>query len=142
VGFDKTKSYKFVNGKFVERTPEEQAELERKRAAHLAASGQGPSAKVVPARIPKSKETFIRVTLSQADRLLQLKLPTEVATYLLLSLERFHFRGQSFVWPAHTLATKFGFDRWAQRRAMIKLVQAGLISIERVPSKPPRVTIL
>jgi hypothetical protein len=99
MGFDKSKRYKFVNGKFVERTPEEQAELERKRAAHLAASGQGPTVKAAQAKLPRSNERFIRVTLSQANRLLWLKPQAFVAIYLLLSLESFKAHGQPFIWP-------------------------------------------
>jgi hypothetical protein len=142
MGFDKSKSYKFVNCKFEERTPEEQAELERKRAAHLAASGQGPTVKAAQAKLPRSNERFIRVTLSQANRLLWLKPQAFVATYLLLSLESFKAHGQPFTWPADTLTIKFGINRLAQWRAMAKLVQAGLISVEQAPPKPPKVTVL
>jgi hypothetical protein len=133
--FDKTKSYKFQNGEFVERTPEEQAELERKRAA-----AQG--AKTAPSKVPKSKETFIRITLSQANRLLKLNPPAFVTIYLVLSLEGLKAHGLSFTFPAKMLTDKFGFSRCTQWRAVVPLVKAGLIAVERVPPKPPKIRVL
>jgi len=137
--FEKGKSYKVVNGEFVERTSEEQAELERKRAIYLAASNS--TAKAAPTRLPRLKEMFARVTVSQAERLLQLEPPAFVTIYLWLSFKNFEEHGLSFDWPTDTFA-KSGIDRWAQRRALIKLAQVGLISVERVPSKPPKITVL
>jgi hypothetical protein len=139
--FDKTKGYKIVNGEFVERTPEEQAELTQRRAAWEVASNQGPTIKAAPIKMPKSMERFTRVTISQAERLLQLEPPAFVTIYLWLSFKSFEAHGLPFDWPTDTFA-KSGIDRWAQRRALTKLVQAGLISIERAPPKPPKVTVL
>jgi len=84
---------------------------------------------------------FARVTVSQAERLLQLEPPAFVTIYLWLSFKNFEEHGLSFDWPTDTFA-KSGIDRWAQRRALIKLAQVGLISVERVPSKPPKITVL
>jgi hypothetical protein len=136
MGFDQAKSYKLKNGVFVERTPEEQAELERKRAAHLAATGVRAAAK-----LPKSQERFIRVTLSQADRLRKLKPPAFVTVFLLLSAESFRAHGRPFILPVDTL-DKWGFSRCTQWRAVIRLANAGLIQVERVPSKQPKITLL
>jgi hypothetical protein len=136
--FDPSKSYKFVNGAFVERTPEEQVALEQKRAVHL-----GTTAKAACAKLPKLRETFIRITLSQANRLLQLKPPAFVTIYLLLSLEHFRKHGQPFAWPTDTLVAKFGIGQRTQQRVLVELVQAGLISVvEQGPPKPPLVTVL
>ena len=55
---DKTKSYKFRGGKLVERTAEEQAELQRRKAE--AAS---------PPRMPRSKEPFVKLTIPQLNKL-------------------------------------------------------------------------
>ena len=139
MGFDKTKSYKLKNGEFVERTPAEQAELERKRAAHLATAGQPPG---TTGKAPKSKESFIRVTLSQANRLLTLNPPAFVTIYLVLSRESFKAHGLPFTLPGEVLADKFGFNRLAQWRAVLQLEKAGLISVERRPPKPPKIRVL
>jgi hypothetical protein len=141
MGFDKGKSYKLVNGKFVERTPEELVALEQKRATYYS-TAEPPTAEMAKARMPKSKELFIRITMSQADRLLKLNPPAYVTIFLLLSLESFKAHGQPFVWPTSILH-KWGFGRWTQWQVMGRLAEAGLISIRRVsPKKPPRVTIL
>jgi hypothetical protein len=133
--FDKNKSYKFQNSEFVERTPEEQVELERKRAV-------APGAKTAPSKVPKSKETFLRITLSQADRLLTLNPPAFVTIYLVLSLEGFEAHGLSFTFPAKMLTDKFGFSRCTQWRAVLQLVKAGLIAVEPAPPKPPKIRVL
>lgn len=141
MGFDKGKSYKLVDGKFVERTPEEQVAHERKQAAYYGAT-ELSTTKAAKAGMPKSKELFVRITMSQANRLLKLKPPAYVTIFLLLALESFKAHGQPFLWPADTLH-KLGFGRWTQWQVMGKLVQAGLISARRVsPKKPPKVTIL
>ena len=58
---DKTKSYKFMGGKFVERTAEEVARLE------LAKQATKPS-RLTP-RMPRSKERFVKLTLLQLEKL-------------------------------------------------------------------------
>jgi hypothetical protein len=139
MGFDKGKSYKLVDGKFVERTPEEQAALVQKRVTYYAAANQASSA---DGKMPRSKELFIRLTVSQADRLLRLNPPAFVTIFLLLALESFKAHGQPFPWPAATLR-KWGFSRWIQWQVMGRLEEVGLISTKRVsPKKPPKVTVL
>jgi hypothetical protein len=142
MGFDKTKSYKLKNGEFVERTPAEQAELARKRAAQLAAAGRPLGATGKAGEVPKSEERFIRVTLSQANRLLTLNPPAFVTIYLVLSLESFKAHGLPFTFPGEVLADKYGFNRLARWRAVLQLEKAGLISVERVPPKPPKIRVL
>ena len=61
---DKTKSYKFVGGKFVERTAEELARLERLKAAQAA---RVPAKKAATERrMPRTEDYFVMVT--DADR--------------------------------------------------------------------------
>ena len=66
---DKTKSYKIVGGKFVERTAEELARLERLKAEQAAREPRRRRSGVA-ARMPRAKERFVMLTVSQAEKLL------------------------------------------------------------------------
>ena len=63
---DKTKSYKFVGGKFVERTAEELDRLEQAKAEQ---AERAPAKK----RIERTDDWFARVTAPQANRLFELE---------------------------------------------------------------------
>jgi hypothetical protein len=133
---DQSKSYKFRGGKFVERTPKEQAELERKRATYYGDLGSAKKS-----RMPKSKEPFIRITMSQADQLMLTNSLKCVLIFFILSYENFRHAGNAFLMPADKLV-RFGFNRRTQERALTQLEKIGLISIRRAHRKPPRITVL
>ena len=54
---DKTKSYKLAGGKFVERTPEEVARLEQRKAAQI-------TREPMQQRAPRTKGHFAKITLA------------------------------------------------------------------------------
>ena len=62
---DKTKSYKIVGGKFVERTPEELARLDQRKAEQAAREP-------VKQRMPRTKGHFVKVTVAQIAKLHEL----------------------------------------------------------------------
>lgn len=123
-------SYKFVNGKLVQRSDEEQARLDQLKAARAAREP-------VRKRIPRAREPFVMLTLSQAEKLLPLK-PVCWPLFMVLLFENFRARGQPFALPAHGFNTVKGLtSRPALWRALVQLEAAGLIAIKRVPPLPP-----
>ena len=128
---DKTKSYKFRGGKLVERTAEEQAELQRRKAE--AAS---------PSRMPKSKEPFVKLTISQLNKLFGVRSPAGVLIFMVMLHENFRHRGKPFILPANKLAAHGGFNPRTQRRALLQLEACGLISVRRGNRKSPEIAVL
>lgn len=131
---DKTKCHKFVDGKLVERTAEELARLERLKSEQ---------AKREPAkrRVPRSREPFVMMTVSQAERLLPLK-HVCWPLFTLLLFENFRHRGQPFILPTRQLNTVKGLRPTNLRQALIQLKRCGLISIIRNRPKPPLIALL
>ena len=128
---DKTKSYKFRGGKLVERTAEEQAELQRRKAE--AAS---------PSRMPKSKEPFVKLTIPQLNKLFGVRSPAGVLIFMVMLHENFRHRGKPFILPANKLAAHGGFNPRTQRRALLQLEACGVISVRRENRKSPEITVL
>lgn len=124
--------FKFKDGKFVERTAEEARRLE----AYFAKVAK-------PKRVAKSGERFIRVTMWQLDKLIpKLSKSPEVSVFFVLCYEDFRHRGAAFVWPSEQLQRIAGISPRAQRRVIVELEKAGLISVERRHQKPPTVQVL
>jgi hypothetical protein len=128
---DKTKSYKIRGGKLVERTAEEQIELRRRKAE--AAS---------PTRIPKSNELFVKLTIPQLNKLFSLRSRASVFIFIVMLHENFRHRGKPFILPSNKLAAHGGFTHRTQRRALLQLGNCDLISVRRMPRKPPEITVL
>jgi hypothetical protein len=128
---DKTKSYKIRGGKLVERTAEEQAELQRRKAE--AAS---------PPRMPKSKEPFVKLTIPQLNKLFGLRSPASVFIFMVMLHENFRHRGKPFILPADKLAAHGGFSHRTQRRALLQLEACGLVSVRRGNRKSPEIAVL
>jgi hypothetical protein len=123
---------KFQNGKFVPRTQEEERRLNEYFAA-------APKLQ----RVPRRYEPFIQITLRQLDRLIpSLSRSSKVSIFFMLCYESFRHRGAAFAWPAAKLADIGGFKPWTQRRAVLYLEKAGLISVQRRHRKLPIVQIL
>ena len=95
---DKTKSYKFTGGKLVERTAEEQAELQRRKAEAAP-----------PPRMPKSKEPFVKLTIPQLKSCLASGRERGVLIFMVMLHENFRHRGKPFILPADKLAAHGGF---------------------------------
>ena len=109
-------TYKFKNGKFVPRTPEEE-----KRYREYFAEVDKPK----PRRVPRKTERFVQITMRQLDRLIPMmsKSP-EVAIFLVLCHESFRHRGGAFEWPTESLIRIAGFSPRAQRRVVVSLENA------------------
>ena len=112
---DKTKSYKIRDGKLVERTAEEKAELQRRKAEAVS-----------PPRVPKSKEPFVKLTITQLSKLFGVTL-AGVLIFMVMLHENFRHRGKPFILPANKLAAHGGFNPLTQRRALRQLEACGLI---------------
>jgi hypothetical protein len=129
--WDKTTSYKFVGGKLVQRTTEEQAELQRRKAEATS-----------PPKMPKSKELFVKLTIPQLNKLVGLRSPSGVSIFMLMLHENFRHRGKPFILPADKLAAHGGFNPRTQRRALLELEARGLISVRRRNRKSPEIAVL
>ena len=135
---DKTKSYKVVGGKLVERTAEELARLEQLKAEQAERERQANTC----ARMPPAKERFVITTASQAEKLIELE-HVCWPLFTILLFENFrHRRGQPFSLPTGKLTTVKGLSPRNLRRALTQLETCGLISVTRSPPKPPLITVL
>ncbi len=130
---DKTKSYKLVGGKFVERTAEELARLEQLKAEQ---AKRAPAKK----RITRTKSLFARVTVAHATKLIELDTVC-CLLFVLLQLERYRVYRETFALPTHRLRSVKGLSPANLRRALHQLEKANLISVVREPPKPPLVTV-
>jgi hypothetical protein len=129
-----TKSYKFVGGKLVERSAEEQARLQAKQAA------QEP-AKKKRKRTPWAQEPFVMLTLSHVEKLLRLN-PACWPLFAILLFESFRARGEPFALPAVEFNVVKGLNsRTALWRALAQLEKCNLISMRRNPPRPPLITV-
>jgi hypothetical protein len=124
----KTTSYKFVGGKLVAHTAEEHAKLVELRNA---------ASHNKPGKAARSKESFIMITQAQQERLDALGLSPCMRLFMALLWEHFRHRGRAF-----PLLTGKVLEPQAQRRALSRLEAGGLISVQRRPPKPPRITVL
>jgi hypothetical protein len=129
--WDKTTSYRFVEGRLVARTAEEHTELQRRRALTA-----------VPPRMPKSTERFVKITLRQLDKLYELKSQACTFIFMIMLYEDFRCRGGPFILPTARLAANGGYNPRTQRRATRQLQACGLIAVERRSRKPPQITVL
>ena len=91
---DKTKSYKVASGKLVERTAEELARLEQRKAEQAEREAKPKRA----ARMPPTRERFVITTVSQAERLIGLG-HVCWPLFTILLFENFRQRGQPFSLP-------------------------------------------
>jgi hypothetical protein len=129
-------SKKIKNGKFVERTPEEQAELDRLKAEYYANGGASKKPK-------KTKITgaFAPVTDAQFEKLMPIKSCASVKLFIVLVYQAFkHWRKPFQMLPDNF--AKNGFSRATQKRALVQLEVAGLILVERRHRGPPVITVL
>lgn len=126
-------SYKFKNGKFIERTPGE--------AQRLAEYFKEAMAESESRRVPKLKVRFLQITLDQAEKLRHVGTVKCVTVFLLMLEAKFQRRGGSFPMPTDFLL-RHGFSLTTQSRVLLRLQKVGLISIVRVPRKPPVITVL
>ena len=132
---DKSKSYKFVGGQFAERTAEELARLEELKAKQAA---RNPPAKK---RMPRAEDYFVRTTVSQAAKLLELE-HVCWPLFTILLFEDFRVRGEAFTLPTGLLKAVKGLSPANLRRSLAQLEACGLISVVRNPPKPPLIKIL
>jgi hypothetical protein len=133
----KIKSYKVASGKLVERTAEELARLEQKKAEQAEREAKSKFAPMVP---PNS-ERFVMTTASQVERLMGLG-HVCWPLFTILLFEDFRRRGRPFSLPTHKLARVKGLSPRNLRRALTHLETCGLISVTHCPPKPPRITVL
>ena len=120
-----------MGGKLVERTAEEQAELQRRKAE--AAS---------PPRMPRSKEPFVKLTMAQLEKLFGLGSRACLLLFMVMLHENFRHRGKTFIMPTDKLAAQGGLSRRTQHWALLQLEACGLILVRRTPPKPPEITVL
>ena len=134
---DKSKSYKVASGKLVERTAEELARLEQRKAEQAKREAKPTRA----SRIPPRSERFVMTTISQAEKLMRLG-HVCWPLFTILLFEDFRRRGRPFSLPTHKLARVKGLSPRNLRRALTHLETCGLISVTHCPPKPPRITVL
>jgi CRP-like cAMP-binding protein len=132
---DKTKSYKIVGGKFVERTPEQVALLEQRKAAQVAREP-------VQQRAPRTEGHFAKITLEQMARMHGLKSAACWFLFAALSYENFRQRGRPFVLSIEKVITVTGLSRANLSRALSRLEACGVIAVARNPPRPPQITVL
>ncbi|SRR5216684_7645927 len=130
-------SKKIRNGKFVERTAEEQVELDRLKAEYYANVGMQNS----KSKRPKSEEHFAKITDSQFEKLMCIKSSASVKIFVVLAYQSFKHWGKPFQMSTDNF-TKNGFSQATQRRALVQLEMAGLILVERKHRSPPVITVL
>jgi hypothetical protein len=129
--------YKFKDGKFVERTPEE----ERRRTEFFAKAAEETS----PKRMPKARqEPFIQISMKQLDKLMHHRTNSKdyVGIFFVLCFESFRHHGRAFILPSDKLAEIGGFSLRTQQRAITYLEKAGLILVERVNRKSPVIRLV
>ncbi len=131
-------SKKIRNGKFVERTAEEEIEFQRLKVEYYAnVEKTTPKFK----RRPKIEGNFVPLKLEQIDRWNNAsKLSKETGIFFILLYENY-LRNAPFRLPADKLI-KGGFSRTTQKRVLAKLEKAGLISVLRRHKGPPTITVL
>jgi hypothetical protein len=131
---DKTKSYKIVGGKFVERTPEEVALLEQRKAAQIAREPAQQQA-------PRVKGHFVMVSPVQIAKVHELGSAACWSLFMVLLLEDYRQRGQPFVLSIDKATSMLGLSEANLRRALGRLEGCGLISTIRNPPKPPLIKV-
>jgi hypothetical protein len=94
-----------------------------------------------PKRVPRSVEPYVKRTVSQTEKLLELDSMCE-RLFTLLHHESFRNRGAPFELPIERLITVKKLGRQALRRRLLQLEAGGLLSITRRHRKPPLITIL
>lgn len=124
------------DGKFVERTPEEEVRFRQLKKSNYFADVGTPTSKK-----PKSKERFAKITDSQFGKWMQVKSYAGVRMFPVLAYQWFKHWDQPFQMSAANFAEN-GFSRTSQKRALAELERVGLISVERKPPRPPTITVL
>jgi len=130
-------SKKIVNGKLVNRTLEEEADLQRRKEKAGYYADVNPKSKR-----PKSKEMFSMITASQFEKLIPIKSAATVKLFIVLAYQSFKCWDKPFQLLTDNFA-KNGFHRATQWRALAQLEKVGLIRVEWKPRKePPIITVL
>jgi hypothetical protein len=140
--FDNTKGYKIVNGEFVERAPEEQAEIEQKWISLEAASDQGPSAKAKRSKNPA--KDFIGCPMWWFLSVLPIvkgEHQLAVALYVWKRKITCEKDGETFKLPNSELK-RWGVSRWVKYDTLKRLADAGLIKISRSGKEALTITIM
>jgi hypothetical protein len=130
-------SRKILNGKFVERTPEEEAELNRLKAK----AEYYANATLKFKKRPKIGESFVALPWRYADKLNRAGVLTKTMGVFLILLDKKYQRQAPFHLPTKDL-DRLNIDRTAQARAITALEEAGLISVVRKHKHPPIITVL
>ena len=104
-------------------------------------STKPPPPKTGGGKMPRSKEWFIRITVSQAQRLQVLKPPPYITIFQVILFESFRHHGHPFLLPADAFV-EGGFSRWTQWRAIVQLEKVGLISVDRSNRRQPKIAVL
>ncbi|SRR6266478_1619342 len=128
-------SKKIKNGKFVERTVEEQVEFDRLKAEYYANVSPSNS------KPKKSKEVFAKITDSQFEKIIHIESGASVKIFIALVYQAFKHWDKPFQLSTDNFA-KNGFSRTTQWRALTQLEKVGLISVERRHRGPPIITVL
>jgi hypothetical protein len=130
-------SKKIQNGKFVERTAEDESRFQRLKAEYYGKVG-GPS----NSKPKRSKEAFAKITASQFEKLMHIKSGVSARLFIALTYQAFKHWGKPFQMLPDNFV-KNGFSLTTQWRALTELEKVGLISVERRPrQQPPIVTVL
>ena len=88
------------------------------------------------ARVPKTEEKFVRITVSQAARLFDLE-HVCWPLFAILWFENLRHHGRAFVLPTEALTTIPGLSPANLRKNLDCLEACGLIAVQRQPPKPP-----
>ena len=104
-------------------------------------SKNAAKATATPKRIPRSRERFAMITVSQVEKLLGLE-HVCWPLFTILRLEDLRHHGRAFVLPIDKLATIKGLSQRNLRRTLCRLEGCGLISVRRDRRNPPQITVL
>jgi hypothetical protein len=131
-----------VNGKLVPRTAAERAAA----AKMWDEFDKDEAARKTKARIPRSTERFIKVTVSQIIRLADMGFDPTTFIYFVVKLEATRHWGKPFIFPVEQLrlhgeTNGRGISLSTQYRALARLEKIGLISVQRHPPNPPVITV-
>ena len=95
---------------------------------------------VVPRKIQRRREHFVKVPWSWVERLAKARYTATYRVALHILYRRWKSSGKPFTLSNGMVAME-GVSRWQKWRALRELEQLGLITIERRKRKTPRITV-
>jgi hypothetical protein len=95
---------------------------------------------VVPRKIQRRRQQFVMVPWGWIERLAKTASANTYRVAFHLLYEHWRGSGQPFLLPNGRLAME-GVTRFAKWRALAELEELGLVSVEKRPSRSPKITV-